>query len=412
MARERNYKLKIFDDVLLSFQVTVDEFGRISADITGYDEKKRERLPLQLLPVPTGEKILSWLESRTIPKNRRFFEQILAAAGLRQGDTLGIIDVCKGLSVNDCYWLDDGSEDVSFDDVNLFDNPLDETLAIVAYTGYTSSQRHKIGLSTEWTTDGQFPKAWRRIDNNLYLFKAGRDGFANAGMEPYSEYFAAQAAEAMGIEHVSYDLKMWKGKIASVCPLLNSREVSLVPFWVASGQSWFPGTLAAGYAFSSETCEKLRSMLVFDALICNPDRHAANYSMLRDNYTGRLIDMAPLFDHNLSLFARDMGVDLPHLNERANRIYSPAGSRLSFLENAAAVMGARQHEQLRRMVNFEFRNHPVYPVPQKRLDALNVYISVRVRELLEIPAVDERKLAHSMEQELSGMKGDAPMLGS
>ena len=73
-------------------------------------------------------------------------------------DTLGIIDLCKGLSVNDSFWVERDGENLKFADINLYDNPLDETLAIVAYTGYTSSEKHAIGLSSEWTTDGQFPR--------------------------------------------------------------------------------------------------------------------------------------------------------------------------------------------------------------------------------------------------------------
>lgn len=91
-------------------------------------------------------------------------------------DSIGILDTCKGLSVNDSYWLDDGHEDLSFDDVNLFDNDLDEALSIVAYTGYSSGIKHKLGLSTEWTTNGQYPKAWRRIDDKLVLYKQGLPG--------------------------------------------------------------------------------------------------------------------------------------------------------------------------------------------------------------------------------------------
>ena len=118
-------------------------------------------LPFPLAPEPDNAKLTTWLERRTIPKNREFATQVLAQAGLNIADTLGIIDLCKGLSVNDSFWAERDGENLKFADINLYDNPLDETLAIVAYTGYTSSEKHAIGLSSEWTTDGQFPKAWR-----------------------------------------------------------------------------------------------------------------------------------------------------------------------------------------------------------------------------------------------------------
>lgn len=33
-------------------------------------------------------------------------------------------------------------------------------------------------------------KSWRRIKNNILLYKSGTEGFANSGLEPYSEYYA------------------------------------------------------------------------------------------------------------------------------------------------------------------------------------------------------------------------------
>ncbi len=43
--------------------------------------------------------------------------------------------------------------------------------------------------------------------------------------------------------------------------------------------------------------QNLDSILVFDALIYNDDRHFGNFGLLRDNRTGKFIGTAPLFDH-------------------------------------------------------------------------------------------------------------------
>ena len=37
-------------------------------------------------------------------KQRAFVDEILKTLGLSHNDTKGIIDVCKGLSLNDSYW--------------------------------------------------------------------------------------------------------------------------------------------------------------------------------------------------------------------------------------------------------------------------------------------------------------------
>lgn len=406
----KRYILKTYDTELIDFTVQSDSFGRIQVAINEIDTSKQHLFPMQILAEPSGESVREWLKSRTIPKNRQFVYQILSMAGLDIADTMGIIDVCKGLSLNDAYWVDDESEKIGFSDINLFENALDEVLSYVAYTGRTSTQKHQIGLSTEWTTNGQYPKAWRKIDGNLYLFKSGSEGFANAGLEPYSEYFAAQAAKKMELKHVFYDLQRWNGKMASVCPLFNTKDVSFVPFWAATDHSRFPTNLAIANEMSETFFEELRSMIVFDALICNPDRHAGNYGFLRDNRTGKIEAMAPLFDHNRSLFAMEMREDFPFFQQKANTQYMPATGLLTFKGECENVMGELQHEQLRKMINFQFENHPVYPVPEERLEALNDYIGRRIEELLKIPTVNEKYLQKTMKKEFAMIERPAPAL--
>ena len=389
----KRYELRLQDEVLLVFTATRDAFGTVFVSVDEPVTANRRLLPLPLWPDPeSGERLLSWLETRIIPKNRRFVDQILAQAGVTDDSTFGILDVCLGLSVNDAYWVVPAGFPGTWAEHNLFDNDLDETLALVAYTGYTTSQRHKAGLSSEWTTDGQFPKAWRRVDGKLWLYKGGTEGFANSGMEPYSEFFAAQAAEAFGVSHVFYDLKEWKGRLASVCPLMHDAATAYVPFWTATQQSLFPAALEAARRVSDEAFGALRTMYVFDALVCNTDRHANNFGFLRNNLTGELLGMAPLFDHNLALFPGDMEQDYPTW-PRQGAIRRPAGSNLTFDSVARLVMSEGHHEALRGMIDFQFSNHPLHPVPEARLSALNRYISQRVRQLLEIAPADERGLA-------------------
>lgn len=412
MTREtKSYELKIYDQSLMRFEAAYDAFGSLKLEITDIDSANAHLLPLNLIVDQDEKSLASWMEGRTIPKNRAFVEQILSTAGLTRNDILGILDVSKGLSINDSYWLDDGKSDVTFDGINLFDNRFDEVLGLVAYTGYTPSQKHKAGVSSEWTLGGQFPKAVRRINDRLLLFKTG-SGARNLGKEPYSEYFAAQVAKRMGIDHVSYDLEMWKGKLASVCGLMNDKEISFVPFFVAAGDANFPAALSILNELDSKMASKYRTMVVFDALICNRDRHGGNFGILRENRTGRLLGLAPVFDHNLSLFAQDDETDYADFLVRSNRYYLPATANIAFNDMAGIVMGAEQHELLRRMIGFEFQNHPTYPLPQDRLGALNHYITEKVRELLRIPIVDEHALCKAMGEKFNEIQATTkiPML--
>lgn len=404
--QKKTYTLKLYDEALLSFSTEVDALGTFTLKVLDVNANRQAALPMNMLLDPSDENVFAWLSSRTIPKNRQFVERICEWAGVHIDDTMAIIDICKGLSVNDAYWVDDGSSTEKFEDINLYDNDLDETLSLVAYTGYTPSQKHKLGISTEWTTNGQFPKAWRRIDNELVLYKAELEfGAANDGMTPYSEFLASQLADHIDLPHVHYNLDQWKGKLASTCRLVNNKDVGLVSFYAATKKSLFPEYLSIGYLAGAEYLEALRSMTVFDALIANTDRHAGNYGFLRDNMSGRILGVAPLFDHNMALFPRDMEEDFPHFLDRANSVLSPANtSALSFTEECEIVMGEQQHEMLRKAVGFEFQNHPTYPMPENRLEALNNYIKARAAELLKIPVVKQQEFVRSLEMSLEQLQ--------
>ncbi len=51
-----------------------------------------------------------------------------------------------------------------------------------------------------------------------------------------------------------------------------------------------------------EFVNALNEMLVFDAVICNVDRHFGNFGVMVDNRTNTIVSPAPLFDHGNSLF--------------------------------------------------------------------------------------------------------------
>ena len=123
-------------------------------------------------------------------------------------------------------------------------------------------------------------------------------------------------------------------------------------------------------------------MLVFDALIYNEDRHFGNFGLLRDNHSGKIIAPAPVFDNGLSLFCYAVEEDYENLDEYAATRSNPYN--VSYEEVCAEVMGARQKEQLRRMIGFRFQRHPRLNLPEKNLKAIERKLEKRVQELLKI----------------------------
>ena len=139
---------------------------------------------------------------------------------------MNIIKVSKGLSLNDCYWVVEEGFEGTFDKYNLYDNHFSRVLALIAFTGYGSSIRSSLASCPEFTTNGMLPKCWRRSGNVIRLYKSGTKGVSNTGREPYSEYYAAQIAKALGINAIEYNLSKWEGELCSTCALFTSKEKS------------------------------------------------------------------------------------------------------------------------------------------------------------------------------------------
>ncbi|HPZ00525.1 MAG TPA: XRE family transcriptional regulator, partial [Clostridiales bacterium] len=234
------------------------------------------------------------------------------------------------------------------------------------------------------TTNGMLRKAWHFIeDDGIYLYKGGTEGAVNAGKEPYSEYYACQIAEKMGLNCVRYDLENWKGTLASKCKLFTDINTSFVPIGRILKKPGLKECLDYYKALGPAFYEALCSMLVFDSLIYNEDRHFGNFGILRDNHTGQITAPAPIFDNGLSLFNYGMPEDFKNLAEYAKTRSNPY--RISYEELCAEIMGKVQKRQLRKVVGFRFRRHPSLNLPEERLGAMEKQITDRARELLSLP---------------------------
>lgn len=378
---DKIYNLRLYDETLLTFKLEEKGLEGLQADILHTETEKRKLLPLDLQL--TDEGIVKWLERRVIPKNRQFVDEILKTLGLSVNNTKGIIDVCMGLSLNDSYWIVPADFDGKYADYNLYENRFSEALSLVAYTGVGGSHE-AFTTSPELTTNGMLRKAWRFVeDDGIYLYKGGTEGAANTGNEPYSEYYACQIADKMGISCVRYDLENWKGILASKCRLFTDIDTSFIPIGHILHKATLKNCLDYYMSLGDEFYEQLCSMLVFDALIYNEDRHFGNFGLLRNNHTGEITAPAPIFDNGLSLFNYAMADDLENLNEYAKTRSNPY--RISYEDVCREVMGTKQKVQLRRMLDFKFIRHPAVNLPEERLTAIEKQIAERTRQLLSIP---------------------------
>ena len=176
--------------------------------------------------------------------------------------------------------------------------------------------------------------------------------------------------------------------MGDTCRLFTSIDISYVPIGRILKKATLKSCLDYYRALGDDFYEQLCSMLVFDALIYNEDRHFGNFSVLRDNHTGDIIAPAPIFDNGLALFNFAMPDDLQHLSAYAKTRSNPY--RISYEEVCKEVMGTKQKAQLRKMIGFRFVRHPSFNLPEERLAAIEKQLGERARELLSIPSRTHR----------------------
>jgi len=375
------YTLRHFDTPLVRF--SAEHGAEASIRILWSDENHKELLPLDFHRQVNAERLEAWLRHRTIPRNRAYVDAILASQGLSLNRPMDIIRLSKGLSLNDCYWVTEEGFDGTFAQFNLYDNKFSRILGEIAFTGYGSDNSSRISSSPEFTTNGMLPKCWRRQNGAVRLFKGGTEGASNTGNEPYSEGYASQIAETLGVNAVSYSLARWKGRLCSVCDIFTSKDVSFIPVGRLVPKGGITAVRTYCETLGEPFADALKEMIVFDAVICNTDRHFGNFGFLVDSHANRIIAPAPLFDHGNSLFSRapldafaSLGAMRKYVRTLQPRVYD------DFLEETRSVITRAQRSALRKLLDFKFKRNPRYNLEARRLAMVERMVSERTRELL------------------------------
>ncbi len=376
-----DYILKLFDRELIRFSAR-DTGDTPEVSITHMDQDALSLMPFGMKMSNDG--LARWLRHRKIPKNRAHVHSFLAKAGLSANSTMAIIEVSRGLSLNDSYWVVREGFTKSFAQCNLYDHRFSEILAGIAFTGHGSAVRTSVASSPEFTTNGMLPKCWRRQSGRIYLYKGGTEGASNTGNEPYSEHYAWQVAQVLGVNAIPYTITKWKSRICSRCELFTSREISFVPVGRLVKSGGMQAVIDHYGTLGSPYTDALEDLLVFDAVIGNTDRHFGNFGFLVDAQTNTLKGPAPLFDHGNSLcnFASRMEMEsrqafLDFADAQRPACYG------DFFSAAKPCVKARHREGLRRLLAFKLKRHPRRNLPPKRLKFIEAAIRQRASRLLD-----------------------------
>ena len=244
-----------------------------------------------------------WWIDRSIPASRSGIRKALETLNL--ANTKMLLTKCLGLSLSDQYWIRPQNSEVTWEQVNFFDNSFSEDIGDVLLGKAQKADGFDFH-SPDNTSDGCLKKRWKIIDGKRCLVKAGSNPFMQ---QPFNEAVATLIAERLGIPHVPYKV-IWDDETPySVCEDFITADTELVSAWRVM-QTAKKDNSTSVYRHYMNCCEALGiegvahavdQMIVLDYIIANEDRHQNNFGVVRNADTLEWIGAAPIFDSGSSL---------------------------------------------------------------------------------------------------------------
>ena len=246
-----------------------------------------------------------WCASRMLSLDRTHAKAILNAIGASQSptdaDRADIALSCHCVSLIDVHWVREEGEEISFEQINLYDNSLNEAIVELSLRGksLTVTNMELVtpkDVAPDLSTRGLFPKAWIRNDDTFVLLKDGGTDTVRR------ELLASCICQCFDIPQVIYKSGDFQGVPVTCSKIVTSKNYSIVPM-----RAYEEYCVECDLDYLEEV-KKLDSigyygMNILDYLTGNTDRHGENWGLLVDNETNIPISLHPLMDFNQCFYA-------------------------------------------------------------------------------------------------------------
>lgn len=263
-----------------------------------------------------------WWRHRAIPASREQVSRLLD--NLRLESTLELAERSFGLSLSDCYWINDVSDPQRWEDVNFFDNDFSDDLGILTLGQDSSPSVGEVRYgslnltSPNSTLGGDLRKKWKILAGERVLVKAGVGAF---NQEPYNEIIATELHRRL-LEpgtFVEYRLLVEDRRIYSACNnMLRTDEEFVSAYDLIRKRK--QSNSESDLMFYVRCCEELgitnvmeglARMFGCDYVLANRDRHWRNFGVMRNVETLEGTRLAPVFDTGSCLWSDAVQLELP-----------------------------------------------------------------------------------------------------
>ena len=156
------------------------------------------RLPFSLRHknVSWEDVYFSWAAARVMNIGRTNAKEICAGLRISQSNPLAIGRLTRFASITDCYWIKDGDETLTWEDVNLFRNDLHRVVSSTSLLGVSNLFTWNTHMlhTPDTSLGGMSAKAVVRTNDGLFLYKVGK-----------YEIPAHEILDTLGVRHVQYE---------------------------------------------------------------------------------------------------------------------------------------------------------------------------------------------------------------
>ena len=380
LEAEYNEESKFFDKIYEVYNIDYAPYILKSYYIKG-----------EINDTPFRTNLSKWFKGRGIPSWRDKLDLLLHRLNIISPDEL--LDKAFGLSLSDQYFLKPVNSNITYDDVNFFDNDFD----FAEFMEASLSKNSKKIVSEESlktpnnTTDGMLRKAWI-IENNIrYLLKGG---YKSEILQPFNEVLASEICKRLGFNHVEYTLDTYKDMVVSKCPCFITKDTELITCYQIRNdmirhnnqEDYEDYIKILENNGINNPREKLENMFILDLLIMNEDRHLNNFGIIRDVNTLKWIDVAPIFDNGQSLNIEYYDDEELHISGEGRFFYEvkPFDEIIKFVENIKRIDINELNELPVWFDNLLHKYQYITHMSDKRIYRLCVLLNRQINKLKNI----------------------------
>ena len=246
--------------------------------------------------VNTGN-FIRWLETRAIDPHRANSRLLKKALRFQEKDDVNTVISVYAATITDNYWIKPFASTLTYKDVR-FDNDYFAGLALRGdYDSFNKTANSKKTHTPELTNTGSFEKCWRLKNGEWWMVKTADH------KQQFSEIFIYELGKYLGLNMAEY---IRGTKSVMTKDFTGNGKYNFEPAYGFMGENEdYTAVIYKLREIAPQTIPDYVRMIYMDTIIANPDRHTFNFGLLRDAGTGKVVSLAPNFDNNMALIARN-----------------------------------------------------------------------------------------------------------